>query len=211
MPDLPQNEQYQKQTNLSGAIAPLLKTAEKVGSGVNEARRKVSKKRVDVSGYQDFASNLGKYNIGSTGAAGSITSGVPTGFTQTVPFGGQTKFEQFHKGTDLGAPIGTKIPSFDEGVVTGVVTGKKHLEPGAPYGNQVIVTDPKTGNQWRYSHLQDAYVQVGSKVSKGDVIGSVGISGNTYSEQNPQSGGPHLDLRIYNIYKKNFFDPLSQT
>ncbi len=217
MPDLKQNTSYQ---DLSGAIAPMLQASKDIGASVSAARKK-SKKAVDVSQYKDFLSGLGQYNGGQTGVSGSTPStmgNVPTSVsnlgTITTPYMGSTIYEpggaNAHKGIDIGAPLGKNIPSFGEGIVTGVVTGKQHLEPGAPYGNQVIVTDPVTGDQWRYSHLNEAYVKIGSKISKGDIVGSVGISGNTYSERNPQSGGPHLDLRIYNIYKKNFVNPLNE-
>lgn len=112
--------------------------------------------------------------------------------TKTVDFGGSTKFEKFHPALDIANVKGTPIPAFRDGVVTEVVTGKKQGDKG--YGNYVIITDAN-GNKHRYSHLDVANVKVGTKISKGQAIGTMGNTGSTYSTKG--GDGTHLDYRIH--------------
>jgi len=117
--------------------------------------------------------------------------------TTTVPYGGSTRYEKFHPGVDVAAPIGKPIPSFTPGKVTQVKTGQKQGSPG--YGNYVIVTDPY-GAQHRYSHLHQSFVKVGQDIPAGGTLGTMGNTGQTYSEHG--GTGSHLDYRILNAYKK---------
>ena len=116
--------------------------------------------------------------------------------TMTTPYGGSTRFEQFHPGIDLAAPSGTALSSLTAGKVTEVKTSPS-------FGNTVVIQDIN-GNFLRYSHLNQGWVKVGDVITKGQRIGEIGASGNVYS----QSGGDpsHLDLRIYNSAKQ-YFNP----
>lgn len=111
--------------------------------------------------------------------------------TTTTPWGGGTKFENFHPGIDIANKIGTPIPSFSGGTITSVTTGKKQGDNG--YGNSVIVTDAQ-GNKLRYSHLHNVYVKVGQKIAPGQEMATMGNSGSTYSTSG--GTGSHLDFRI---------------
>lgn len=94
-----------------------------------------------------------------------------------------------HKGTDYGAPIGTRVKATSDGVVeiASVQSG---------YGNVIILR-----HQGRYSTLYGHLsgfapgVRTGSRVSQGDVIGFVGMTGMT--------SGPHLhyEFRVDNVQK----------
>jgi len=118
--------------------------------------------------------------------------------TQTTNWGESTKYEKFHPGIDVANKIGTPVPSTLGGVVTKIISGKKHGDNG--YGNQVEITD-QWGNKHRYSHLSQQYVRVGQKVGKGQAIGAVGDSGSTYSASGSGTGA-HLDYRIVDSFNK---------
>lgn len=119
----------------------------------------------------------------------------------TTPFKGSTKFEKVHPAIDIANKKGTPIPAFTPGVITEVVLGKKQGDKG--YGNYVVVTDPQ-GNQHRYSHLHNAYVQVGQRVAPGQVLGGMGSTGSVYSLSG--GDGTHLDYRVKNAANK-YIDP----
>lgn len=81
-----------------------------------------------------------------------------------------------HLGTDIAAGRGTPVRSSGAGVVA--------LAEGLPiHGNAVIVRHgPSLSTS--YNHLHTIDVEVGQAVGKGDVVGTVGSTG--------QSTGPHL-------------------
>ena len=85
-----------------------------------------------------------------------------------------------HTGLDFAAPAGTPILSVANGVVTS--TGYD----GA-YGNRTIVT-LEDGTEIWYCHQTSFGVSPGDSVSGGEVIGTVGSTGN--------STGPHLHLEV---------------
>lgn len=118
--------------------------------------------------------------------------------SETVPFGGSTKFEKFHPGVDIANKMGTEIPTFAEGTVSQV-----GVSPS--FGNYVMVKDTH-GSTHRYSHLHQSYVKKGQKVGRGAVLGTMGNTGNTYSLTG--GDGTHLDYRIYDLYGK-YINPYS--
>lgn len=88
-----------------------------------------------------------------------------------------------HKGVDLAKDMGEEITSAFDGEVTFAA-----YDNGG-YGNLVII---KHSNEMEtyYAHLNEIKVNVGQKINKGDIIGTVGSTG--------YSTGPHLhfELRI---------------
>ena len=86
----------------------------------------------------------------------------------------------YHTGLDFAAPSGTPIQAVANGIVTS--TGYE----GA-YGNQTVVT-LEDGTEIWYNHQTSILVSVGDNVVAGQVIGSVGSTGN--------STGPHLHLEV---------------
>lgn len=107
---------------------------------------------------------------------------APGSYRLTAEFGqaGGYWSSGYHTGLDFAAPSGTPIMSIANGVVTSV--GYE----GA-YGNQTIVTLEDGTEVW-YCHQTSTNVSVGDNVIAGEVIGSVGSTGN--------STGPHLHLEV---------------
>ena len=107
-------------------------------------------------------------------AEGSFTSGF--GYRRS-PFGGIWKF---HAGIDVSAPRGTKIRASSSGVV-------ELAEYTGNYGNLVEVNHGY-GVKSRYAHCSRMFVKVGQVVQRGQVIATVGSTG--------QSTGPHLHFEV---------------
>lgn len=126
----------------------------------------------------------------------------PSSFTSlgkvTSPYGGKTTQEGFHPGVDIANYKGTPIPSTTSGTVTNAINGRKQGENN--FGNQVAVRDGN-GDTHTYSHLDKGYVRAGDRIKKGQLLGTMGNSGATYSASG-QGDGTNLDYRIITAYGK---------
>ena len=91
---------------------------------------------------------------------------------------------EFHTGVDIGVSFGTAVRAAADGMVesAGLANG---------YGREVILNHGN-GIETLYAHLSGFAVTAGEQVSKGQVIGYVGLSGRTT--------GPnlHYEVRIHN-------------
>jgi len=97
-----------------------------------------------------------------------------------------------HKGTDFAADIGTPIMATANGTVS-----KSSYTGGN--GNYVKIRHNAT-YETQYLHMKKRNVKVGQFVKQGDVIGWVGMTGNT--------GGPHVCYRFWKNGKQ--VDPFKQ-
>lgn len=107
---------------------------------------------------------------------------------RTRPFYEQDE-QDGHEGIDWGCCSGTPIHAMTAGCVTRVDTPAENDPDNYPYGNQVrIRTNWETadGFEITYAHLAVVLVKLGDCVSKGELIG---VSGNTGN-----STGPHLHV-----------------
>ncbi len=97
-----------------------------------------------------------------------------------------------HKGTDYAAPIGTPIIATADGTVT---------ESTRRGGNGKYVKIRHNGTySTQYLHMKNQKVKRGEFVRQGDVIGWVGMTGNT--------GGPHVCYRFWKNGRQ--VDPLKE-
>jgi murein DD-endopeptidase MepM/ murein hydrolase activator NlpD len=97
-----------------------------------------------------------------------------------------------HKGTDFAAPIGTPIMATANGTVT-----ESRRRGGN--GKYVKIRHNDTYST-QYLHMKKQAVKKGQFVKQGDVIGWVGMTGNT--------GGPHVCYRFWKNGKQ--VDPFKQ-
>jgi murein DD-endopeptidase MepM/ murein hydrolase activator NlpD len=95
------------------------------------------------------------------------------------------KIMKFHEGVDFSAPIGTDIYATGDGVV---ITAERSK---TGYGNQIVI-DHGFGYKTMYAHLQSFKVRLGERVTRGQIIGTVGSTGKSTS--------PHLH---YEVWKSN--------
>ena len=86
-----------------------------------------------------------------------------------------------HKGTDFAAPVGTPILS----TANGVIVKSSYTRANGRY---VTVKHNNTYST-QYLHMQKSNVRLGQQVEQGDVIGWVGLTGNT--------SGPHVCYRFW--------------
>ncbi|MFW6131721.1 MAG: peptidoglycan DD-metalloendopeptidase family protein [Candidatus Aminicenantaceae bacterium] len=98
-----------------------------------------------------------------------------------------------HYGVDYGAPIGTPVQSTADGIVTNVGWN------GA--AGRMIKIKHSNHYETMYLHLRSYSkgIRKGKKVKGGQVIGTVGSSG--------ESTGPHLDYRIK--YRGKYINPIA--
>lgn len=102
------------------------------------------------------------------------------------------KVTAYHGGLDLISQQGEDVGAASDGVVREVVHSSKGL------GN-VVSIDHGDGYVTRYAHLENTRVTKGQKVTRGQKIGQVGMSGNSFA--------PHLH---YEVLKDTLrMDPLN--
>lgn len=88
-----------------------------------------------------------------------------------------------HHAIDIGAPTGTPLVAVTDGTIT-----RKHWNRLG--GNTLYLTSADGRTDFYYAHL-DAYadgIEIGTRVRRGDVIGTVGATGN--------ARGPHLHFQV---------------
>ncbi|MBW4578779.1 MAG: M23 family metallopeptidase [Tildeniella nuda ZEHNDER 1965/U140] len=88
---------------------------------------------------------------------------------------------RFHKGTDIGAPMGTPVLAAADGKVA-------LADQLNGYGLTVILSHQNDTRETLYAHLSAMLVKPGQWVEKGTVIGRVGSTG--------LSTGPHLHFEL---------------
>lgn len=149
-------------------------------------------------------------NSGGSSSGGSPSSPIISGSGYAWPCPGfyyltsewnEDRYSYNHGGIDIagGGIMGTPVVAAESGVVFASNSGCHHnwgkngsCGCGGGYGNFIFL-DHGNGKTTVYGHLSSLTVGYGSKVSKGQVIGYVGSTGN--------STGPHLhfECRLNNV------------
>lgn len=88
----------------------------------------------------------------------------------------------FHSGLDLLAAVGSSVEAIAPGSVV-------FAQEQGSYGNLVIINH-SGGLQSRYAHLDTIKVKVGQQVNAGDLLGTVGTTGQ------PAAKEPHLHFEM---------------
>lgn len=87
-----------------------------------------------------------------------------------------------HDGLDFMAPLGDEVLAAADGTVSRVTRSRRGE------GNVVVMEHPG-GYSTKYAHLQDITVRKGQQVTRGTVIGHVGMSGLSFA--------PHLHYEVW--------------
>ena len=87
-----------------------------------------------------------------------------------------------HDGLDFMAPLGDEVLAAADGTVSQVTRSRRGE------GN-VVVMEHSGGYSTKYAHLQDITVRKGQQVTRGTVIGHVGMSGLSFA--------PHLHYEVW--------------
>lgn len=99
-----------------------------------------------------------------------------------------------HKGTDVMAATGTPLVAVKDGVVT---------SKSSSLGGLTIWLETAYGVRYYYAHLDEVLVASG-EVRAGDVIGTVGSTGNA------SASAPHLHFEIHDPVARNPYQTLLQ-
>lgn len=101
-----------------------------------------------------------------------------------------TRFSTRHPSIDIAAGLGMPIHPIIDGEVTKVGRDFWGL------GNYVVVAH-QNGFKSKYAHMSKIYVKVKDEVTPENILGEVGLTGNT--------SGPHTHLEI--IHNEEYIDP----
>ena len=170
----------QTDANISAADAEI----EANKAALIEANKAVDKAAAEL----DAALNAANQAYGNASIQCSLDFGRPLATYKYVScyFGGNG-----HRGTDYAAPGGTEIYAVSGGVVTAAAY---HYSWG--YYVQVYHGKDDNGNTYStlYAHMNSApVVSVGQNVSKGQVLGYVGSTGNSTGNH------LHLEMKVNNV------------
>lgn len=174
-----QTENEAESASLQAEISNLI--AQKAAE--DEARRKAA---------EEAAAQQNQSGEGSSGGNPSTEITNPTyngGFNPTWPIPGVTyiscHYGNGHYGLDIAGPYGTPIVAAESGEV---IMANDFDSWGQSWGYYVLIYHNGTYTT-RYAHLSTVAVYTGQTVSKGQVIGYEGSTGN--------STGPHLHFEVY--------------
>jgi murein DD-endopeptidase MepM/ murein hydrolase activator NlpD len=104
------------------------------------------------------------------------------GFRITGEFGSTgSNWSSTHTGLDFAVGYGSPIHAITSGVVT-------EAEYDGSYGNKTVITSGGGTEIW-YCHQESLAVNPGQRVATGQVIGAVGMTGNTT--------GPHVHVEVH--------------
>ncbi|MBC7926998.1 MAG: peptidoglycan DD-metalloendopeptidase family protein, partial [Bryobacteraceae bacterium] len=125
---------------------------------------------------------------GTLGSLGGRNIGLPIANLRTTDVldtfdQARGEGERRHEATDIMAPRGTPVNAIDDGYVKKLFTSK-------PGGLTIYQYDPTETYAYYYAHL-DRYaegLQEGRQLKRGDLIGYVGVTGNS------DPTAPHLHL-----------------
>jgi len=110
-------------------------------------------------------------------------------------FGDKRGKTRLHKGIDIKAPRGTAVVATTDGFV-------ERVRQGGSGGKQVYLRDG-TGRLFYYAHLDSWAVEEYDAVRAGDVLGTVGDTGNA------KGTTPHLHFEILLGKDRKAIDPLT--
>lgn len=173
-------------------------------SGFRKSINKVDEKSSTLYAQSQHINN--KYNVNPLSkeeliALASIPSLLPVDlvYASSLVSGFGERINPFHKGNyqhpgiDFSLPRGSKVYATASGKIT--IVKKSDLQAG--YGNYIEI-DHGNGYVTRYAHLENLEVKVGQVVTKGESIGTSGMSGGSIS--------PHLHYEVI-LYNENI-DPI---
>lgn len=132
-----------------------------------------------------------RYSSGNSGSGVNVNRNVParvTGGTFNWPLACHSAMTTYWghagRGRDISCGVGQPIYAATDGVARISFTGAW----GHGYGNAIDISGPG-GVMTRYAHMSAFNVSNGQRVSRGQVIGFVGMTGRT--------SGPHLHFEIH--------------
>ena len=184
---------YQFTANEISRIESDIAAAQKEISRIEEEQRKAEEARRKAEEEKLRAAEQAKY------VGGKFLWPLPSPYySDYITQGFKYRVHQFtgkyglHGGIDIGCPSGTSIYAANSGTVVTSTMVKS-------YGNYVMI-DHGGSVYTLYAHMSKRLVNVGDKVTRGQVIGKVGMSG--------YATGPHLHFEIRK--NGNYVNPMNE-
>ena len=108
-----------------------------------------------------------------------------------------TYYSASHKALDIYQGYGGNIYAANNGVVTSVKGGcvVGYLSCNGKGGNYVVINHNHNNYYTVYMHMKDIHVKVGDVVSRGQVIGTMGNTGNVIPV--PTASAPYLGTHLH--------------
>jgi murein DD-endopeptidase MepM/ murein hydrolase activator NlpD len=147
-------------------------------NNIEQKREKSTQQNNKSTGENLQESETVVNNVDTTGAV-VLMMPVKNGITTSV-FGDKVSRNAVHLGHDWAVSIGTSVRASADGVVESAYYSES-------YGYNILLYH-RDGIETRYAHLSQLQVEKGQTVSKNEVIG---LSGNT-----GDSTGPHLHFEV---------------
>lgn len=162
-----------------------LQVAEELAAEAARQAEEARKQREAEIAAARQAAQSASYSVGASVQMGSgfFTNPCPEA-TSSSGFGYRTFDHSFHKGTDMAAPEGTPYYAADDGTVM-YATNDGGYNGGA--GNWIVISHGN-GIVTKYMHSAATFVRPGDHVTRGQNIGIVGNTG--------QSFGAHLHFQV---------------
>ncbi|KEO81520.1 murein hydrolase activator EnvC family protein [Tumebacillus flagellatus] len=193
-----QNElRKSKQAELNAMEADLQSKAQDVQNQIAVKDEEIADlEAAGVAAYQSYADGVAAGTIIPPSGGGTFAWPVPSSHIITSGYGLRSGGE-FHKGIDIGAPVGTPITAVADGTVWAAGTAEG-------FGHWIVILHDN-GLMSVYGHMfgNGVYVHAGQRVQQGEVIGATGNDG--------ESSGPHLHFAIANGVsggRMNYINPM---
>lgn len=123
------------------------------------------------------------HSSGSADHSGHASLPITSRYHIAARFGATGVWSRYHTGLDFAAPRGTTIRAVAPGVVTHAGAGS------AGWAGRYVTIRHADGKTTLYAHMSSVSVHTGERVSGGERIGSVGMTGRTF--------GPHVHVELY--------------
>lgn len=131
--------------------------------------------------------------VNKSNAAATDYWAWPTELNYTIT----TYYSVSHKALDIYQGYGANIYAANNGVVTSVKGGcvVGNLACNGRGGNYVVINHNHNNYYTVYMHLKDIHVKVGDVVSRGQIIGTMGNTGNVIPV--PTASAPYLGTHLH--------------
>ena len=175
-----------KQTALASATTPAVeessfsKSLDRFDALRNTALSGIASQAL-ASGLHPAATLTDWVRLADAPSLWPVMGRISSSFGERIdPMGAEAGEGEFHRGIDIAAPEGTPIHATADGFVA-------RAGWGTGYGREVVLNHGH-GITTLYAHMEGFAVVPGETVSRGQVIGYVGVSGHTT--------GPHVHYEV---------------
>lgn len=131
--------------------------------------------------------------LGLFNKAGNASASIGS-YAKSVGSGVIISGSPYHNGLerDIDGKIGDSIPAYKEGTVVKVIDNGK-----SGYGKEIVIQDSQ-GNRIVYGHLNSFSVKQGQQIAPGQVIGTIGNTGNVIASKGGDGSHLHIEQRDKN-------------